>query len=307
MSRRWIAPLVVACALAAPASASAHARNATVALDYRVELDRPAPGVSVAVLDGDRDLRVRVRGGTLVLRGDLDEPMVRIGPRGAWANRASTTAVAERLVSPGHGWRRLSHRPELVWHEHRLSPPPYADSPTGRVARFVIPGELDGRKVTLSGSFVRVRRPSPWPWLAAAAAAAAAVAGLLLLRPRLRQTAAVLLGAGAGAAALAAFVSFTTADATTGRVAWGQIAVAALFAAGLAAAFVRLRGARRSHLAGVVGAGAAALTLGSLGVFRHGVVVSSLPAPGARALCALALVAGVAALATSFAVKEART
>lgn len=305
MRRRWVAPLVVACTLAAPASASAHARNATVALDYRVVLDHAElPGVSLAVLDGDRDLRVRVRDSTLVLRGDLGEPMLRIGPHGVWANRASTTAVAEKLTSGGTGWKRIGSGSEYVWHEHRLSPPPYDGATTGPVARFTIPADLNGRRVTLTGTFVRVRRPSPWPWLAAAAGLAALLGIALRLRPSLRPLATVVLGVAAGAAALAAFVSFTTADATTGRIAWGQIVVVAMFAAGLAVAFARLHGARRSHLAGVVGAAAAALSIGSLGVFRHGVVVSSLPAAEARVLCALAFTAGIAALAASFTISE---
>lgn len=305
MGRRWIAPLVVACTLAAPASASAHARNATVALDYRLVLAPTSlPGVSIGVLDGDRDLRVRVHGATLVVLGDLGERMLRIAPAGTWANRASTTAVAEKLTRRGGGWQKVGSGPEFVWHEHRLSPPPYDAATTGPAPRFTIPAELEGRRVTIGGTFVRVGRPSPWPWLGGAVALLAAIGLLLRLRPRLRGQVATTLGAAAGAAALTAFVSFTTADATTGRVAWGQIAVAAAFAAALAVAFVRLHGARRSHLAGVVGAGAAALSLGSLGVFRHGVVVSSLPAAGARALCALALAAGVASLATSLTVKE---
>lgn len=305
MGRRWIAPLVVACTLAAPASASAHARNATVALDYHLVLERAAlPGVSVAVLDGDRDLRVRVHDTTLVVLGDLGEPMLRFTPDGVWANQASTTAVAEKLTGAGRGWNKLTSGPELVWHEHRLSPPPYDAVVTGPAPRFTIPVEIDGRRAAIGGAFVRVGRPSPWPWVAGAAVLAAAIGLLLRSRPALRGPAATALGGAAGAAALTAFVSFTTADATTGRIAWGQIAVAAAFAAGLAIAFARLHGARRSHLAGVVGAGAAALSLGSLGVFRHGVVVSSLPAVGARVLCALALIAGVAALATSLTVRE---
>jgi hypothetical protein len=305
VGRRWIAPLVVACTLAAPAGASAHARNATVALDYRLVLAPTSlPGVSVGVLDGDRDLRVRVHDATLVIRGDLGEPMLRISPQGTWANRASTTAVAEKLTERGRGWQKVGSGPEFVWHEHRLSPPPYDAATSGPAPRFTIPAELDGRRVTIGGTFVRVDRPSPWGWLAGAALLVGAVGVVLRARPGLRGPAATALGAAAGAAALTAFVSFTTADATTGRVAWGQIAVAAAFGAALAVAFVRLHGARRSHLAGVVGAGAAALSLGSLGVFRHGVVVSSLPAAGARALCALALAAGVAALGTSLTVKE---
>jgi hypothetical protein len=67
-----------------------------------------------------------------------------------------------------------------------------------------------------------------------------------------------------------------------------------------------VRGVRRSHLAGVVGAASAALSLGSLGVFRHGVVISSLPAGAARTLCAVALIGGAAALVASITMVEKR-
>ena len=69
----------------------------------------------------------------------------------------------------------------------------------------------------------------------------------------------------------------------------------------------RARGAARPparpgavHAAGVVGAVAAAVSLSSLPVFWHGVVISALPATLARAVCALAIVGGAAAAALSF-------
>src|SRR5436305_12918636 len=150
---RIIVLLLVGVALAAPASASAHARSATVALDYRLKLDRSTrsiPGVSVAILDGDRALRIGVHGVTVVVRGNLGEPMLRIGPPGAAVNRASITAVAERLTKLSNGWTRVSSTPSFTWHEHRLAPPPYS-SATGAVARFEIPATVDGRPVTIGG------------------------------------------------------------------------------------------------------------------------------------------------------------
>jgi 4-amino-4-deoxy-L-arabinose transferase-like glycosyltransferase len=156
----------------------------------------------------------------------------------------------------------------------------------------------------IGGTFVRVARPQVWPWAAGAAAAAAALAVMLRLRPRLRASATVGLGALAGAAALAAYVTFSTADAPDGRTAWGRVAVVAAFGTALAVALVRVGGVRRSHLAGVIGAAAAALCIGALGVFRHGAVVSSLPAGAARGLCAAAITLGVVALAASLIVDD---
>ncbi len=94
--------------------------------------------------------------------------------------------------------------------------------------------------------------------------------------------------------------TFAVRDAPTGGVAWLQIVTALLVAVVLAALLVRLHGRSRVHAAGVVGAIAAAVSLSSTPVFWHGVVISALPAAGARAACAFALVAGVAAACLSF-------
>ena len=114
MKQRYIAPLLVCVTLAVPASASAHSRAPAVALDYRLVLDpatKSLPGVSVSILDGDRDLHIRVRETTVTIRGDLGEPMLRIEPSGTWVNRASVTAVAEKLTTLSHGWRRSPRAP----------------------------------------------------------------------------------------------------------------------------------------------------------------------------------------------------
>jgi hypothetical protein len=300
--KRFVAPVILCVMLAVPASASAHASSPTVALDYRLVLDDPARvlhDVSVSVLDGDRALRVRVRRGTLTVLGDLREPMLRIGRNGTWVNRASLTAAAARLTSQGHGWKRIGGV-TFTWHDHRLAPPPYDGGRPGAVARFRIPVVRDGRPTAIGGSFVRYRRPALWPWLAAAAVAGLAVAAALRQRPAVRTPLATALGAVAGAAALTALVSFGWADAPSGRVGWVQIALGWALAAAVAAGFVRLRGEHRTVLAGLVGAAAAVASIGSLGVFRHGVVVSLLPASLSRAVCAVAVVAGLSAAGAVF-------
>jgi len=298
MRTRIIVLLVVA-TLAVPASASAHARSATVALDYRLKLDRSTrslPAVSVAILDGDRALRIGARGVTVVVRGNLGEPMLRIGPHGAFVNRASITAVAERLTKLSHGWTRVSSGPSFTWHEHRLAPPPFGGA-TGPVARFEIPVTIDGRGDTIGGTFVRYARPSIWPWVVTAVLFAAAVA----VAVRLRRPVTTGLGTAAGLAALVSLIAFSAADAPTGRVAWLQIVLGIGLGIVVCGVLVRSREPRRSQLAGLLGAVAAALSLGSLGAFRHGVVVSLLSATASRALLALALVAGASAAVTSVA------
>jgi hypothetical protein len=298
MRTRIIVLLLIGATLAVPASASAHARSATVALDYRLALDRSTrsiPSLSVSILDGDRSLRVGSKGGTVVVLGNLGEPMLRIGPGGAWVNRGSITAVAERLTHFSKGWTRVASEPSYTWHEHRLAPPPYADA-TGAVARFEIPVRLDGRRATIGGAFIRYSKPAVWPWLIAAAAFAAAVT----VAVRLGRRVTLGLGAAAGLAALVSLIAFSAADAPNGRVAWLQIALGIGLGVVVSGVLVRAHEPRRSQLAGLLGAVAAGLSLGSLGAFRHGVVVSLFSATGSRALLAIALVAGTAAAVTSF-------
>jgi hypothetical protein len=296
--RTRIVLLLVGIALAAPASASAHARSATVALDYRLVLDhatRALPRVSVSILDGDRSLRVSTRGVSILVRGDLSEPMLRIGPAGVWVNRASVTAVAQRLTHVGHGWQRLAGGASYTWHEHRLAPPPYG-ARTGAVARFAIPATVNRRAVTIGGTFVRYRRPAAWPWLLGGAAFTAVVG----VAVRLRRHVTTALGTLAGLAALGSLIAFGAADAPSGRVAWIQLGLGAALTAVVCGVLARSRQPRRSQLAGLLGGVAAAISLGSLGAFRHGVVVSLLSATASRALLAVALVAGASAAVTSF-------
>src|SRR5581483_4110799 len=108
----------------------------------------------------------------------------------------------------------------------------------------------------------------------------------------------VALGTAGGLAAVVSLASFGVADSPTGRVAWVEIALAAFVGLAAGVALLRVKPAQRPALAGVIGAAAAATTLGSLGVFRHAVVVSSFPAPVARAVCAAAFIAGAGAAAT---------
>lgn len=298
---RTVIPVALA-ALALPATAAAHGRTATIALDYRLALDRSTrelPGVHVRILDGDRDFQIRVDAGTtLLVRGSLNEPLLRIDESGVWVNADSPTATGDKIVSASrHGWVHLSGGHTVTWHDHRLSPPPA--STVGPVGRFVIPVEVNGVRAAISGTFIRVARPAPWPWLLGALVLAGAILVAIRRRP-LRGPLTIALGVAAGLAALVEVTTFAVRDAPTGGVAWLQIVTALLIAVVLAALLVRLHGRSRVHAAGVVGAIAAAVSLSSTPVFWHGVVISALPAAGARAACAFAIVAGVAAACLSF-------
>jgi hypothetical protein len=289
-------------ALALPAQAAAHGRGATIALDYRLALDQSAralPGVHVRVLDGDRDLQVRAdRGVRLVVLGALSEPLLRIDASGVWVNASSPTATGDRLVSSAkRGWVHVSGGRTVVWHDHRLAPPPA--SAAGPAGRFSVPLELNGRRAAITGTFFRVARPAPWPWLLATVTLVAGIV-LVVRRRSLRAALTVGLGAAAGAAALLLVTTFAVRDSPTGGVAWLQLAGAVVVAGVLGVLLLRLRGRSRVHAAGVVGAVAAGVSLSSLSVFWHGVVISLLPGTATRMLCVLAVAGGASAAVLSF-------
>jgi hypothetical protein len=289
-------------ALALPAQAAAHGRGATIALDYRLALDpsvRALPGVQVRILDGDRDLQVHaVRGVRLVVLGALREPLLKIDATGVWVNASSPTATGDRLVSSSRrGWVHVNGGRTVTWHDHRLAPPPGGGR--GPAGRFSVPLDLNGRPASISGTFFRVERPVLWPW---AITTVALVAGIVALSRRrtIRGALTVGLGVGSGLAALLLVTTFALRDSPSGGVAWLQLVGAVAVAGVLGVLLLRLRGRSRVHAAGIVGAVAAAVSLSSLSVFWHGVVISLLPGTATRQLCLLAVAGGVAAAVLSF-------
>jgi hypothetical protein len=120
------------------------------------------------------------------------------------------------------------------------------------------------------------------------------------VRPDRRPLLALVTASVAVAAALTALVTFNAADAPNGRVAWAQIVLGCGLAAVGAAGLIKLHGESRTVLAGVLGIAAAVSSIGSLGVYRHGVVVSLLSPGLARIVAAIAICTGLAAAATLF-------
>jgi hypothetical protein len=296
---------VALAALTAAAPAWAHGRGATVALDYRVTVaSPPASGVRASILDGDRSLRLQLAAArTLVVLGDLREPMLRFR-EGVWeVNESSPTAQADRLVVHARpGWRQVARGSAFAWHEHRLAPPPYSGGSFGPVARWSVPLVVDGRRTAVGGVFERVRRPRWWLWLGATLVLAAAAGAALARGPGHGAGPAVAAVVVAGAAAILCQTAFVLRDSPTGRVPWVGVGLGlgiAVVSAGLLAAS---RGPTRAYVAGAIGAGVAALTLSWVGVFFHGAVVAALPGAGVRIACAAALGAGLVALAGSLTV-----
>jgi hypothetical protein len=291
------ASIVVAVALAAAGPASAHPRGPVVALDVLLRVTASPAGVHANVLDGDRALRLRVDPpGRLVVRGLLGEPMLRFGPDGVWVNRASPTAATEKLTTEGLGWKRLAAEPALTWHDHRLAPP--------RGLRTTAAWSLPLGTGALRGEFVRPARPSPWPWFVGALAVFAGVAAGWHWAPRDRRRIATGLAVVAALAALAASATFATGDAISRSGAWLNVAAAAALALVALWALSRRDWSVRGWVTTLVGAVAAAISLGSLSVFWHGVVISSLPASLARLATATAVVCGLSAAVLAVATGE---
>jgi hypothetical protein len=288
--------IVVFACLVAASPAAAHSRAPTVALDYRLNLAATAlPGVHADVIDGDRSLRLRVDPPhTLLVRGLLGEPVLRFTPSGVWVNRASPTAATDRITKRGSGWALVTRSHTFLWHDHRLSPP--AGLRPGKSVAWSLPLTLDGKRDALEGTFTRVGRPPLWPWLLGTVAAAGAVAVLARRLPARRPETAAAIAGLAAVGALAASTAFATGDAIATRSEWIEAASAAVLAVLALAALLAHDRSWRTWAAMIVGVVAASLGLGSLSVFRHGVVISSLPAPVTRLATAIALVGGASAV-----------
>ena len=287
----WVAATASVAMLGFPATAAAHGRGPTVALDDRLRVDSVPPGVRARVLNGDRGLLLTARG-ALVL-GYLGEPFLRFRTDGVWANRASPTAVADRVVVAGRGWERVAPGPSFAWHDHRLAPPRTARA--GLAGRWRVPVRVGGRVAAVAGTFVRVKRPALLAWAAAALVAAAIIVAAARLAPARRRSLVVALAAAAVGAALAAVAGFAVRDAPSGRIAWTQVGGGAVVAVACVGLLVSLDGGRRVAAASVIGAVAAATTLRALPIYWHGVVIAALSANVMRALVAVAIVAGAAA------------
>jgi hypothetical protein len=159
-----------------------------------------------------------------------------------------------------------------------------------------MPVTLDGHPVSLRGTFTRVARPPLWPWVVAMLAAAGAVAVLAHELPARRPETAVAVAALAAAGALAASTAFATGDAIAKRTEWIEAVSAGVLALAALGALLARDRTWRTWAAMIVGVVAASLGLGSLSVFRHGVVISSLPASVTRLATAVALVGGASAV-----------
>jgi hypothetical protein len=294
----------ISAALAAPTAAQAHPLT-TVAVDYRVRVLSPGPrGVEASAGDGGRKLElavpVRVR---LVVLGYAGEPFLRFSPAGVEASTGSPTAAEAGLVrgaATGTAWARLTDAHRFAWVDRRLLPP------TAGRARWSIPVEAGGRRSAITGMSWRESRPALWPWfLVGIGVLGLGIAGIALRRETWPRTGGVALALLAGVAATASLVGLALADIGSPMSRWFQVgAVAAIVAGGAALA---LKVARAQLV--TVGAMAVIAVLegiSQLGVLRHAVVLSALPASAARLAVTVAVSAGLAAAILTFLQPEPR-
>jgi hypothetical protein len=301
------ARLLIATVLAAllvPGVAQAHHTAVPiVALDYRnhvLAAFEPA-GVRASVEDAGRKLRLSVAPGHRVtVLGYEHELFLKIDRLGVEANERSQTAKSLRLVNGPYptalGWAPLTRGHTFAWADARAWAPSSALRGRKSVA-WSIPLIADGRPTEIRGRLTRASKPPLWPWVVLAALPLGVAAVAVRKRNRL-WAAATGLAALAGLATLADLGGFATGGLSVSADRWLLLAVeVALTVVALGCLF---RPRARLIAVATLAAFAVLQALSELAVFRHGVVVSGLPAAAVRAATALALGAGLGAAALIF-------
>jgi hypothetical protein len=286
--------------LLAPAVAGAHLRAGTVAVDYRATLTAGrTPAFIARVYQSDRALSVSVAPGhTVVVRGYLGEPFLRLDDAGLAVNAASPTSFGTGLLPKGAvvagkkiAWRLQPGRRSVVWHDTRVQGLP----PGVRRGRWSVPILVDGLPDRLQGELVRLPAPTVWPWAATALAPAGALVLLLIRRRRGLQIAAVVFSVAAClAAAVTAFCFALDTYASPGTWIAGLDELV-FVAIGIG---VLAWGPPSARVPAAIGLGAlsAAVGISKGAVFLHPVVLSVVPGASARLLVAVAIGAGGAAM-----------
>lgn len=290
--------IAVALPLVAPAVATAHLRAGTVAVDYRASIAAGSPaGFTARIFQSDRALSMSVEPGhTVVVRGYLGEPFLRLNGAGVAVNAASPTSVGAGVLPRGSlvsgrrtAWHLRPGRRSIVWHDARVQGLP----PGARRGTWSVPLLVDGRRGSLSGEIVRVPPPAVWPW-AVAVLVACTMVTLALLRLRALRVAALVFAVAAGVAAAVTAVGFAL-DTYASPGTWiAGLDELVFIGVGLG---VLAWGPRSAQVPAAIGLGllGAAVGISKGAVFLHAIVLSSLPGTAARLFVAVAIGTGVAA------------
>jgi hypothetical protein len=295
----------VLAALAVPGVAQAHHTAVPiVALDYanRIVPGAAGPdGVHASLEDAGRKLRLTVTGKhTVVVLGYAGEPFLRFNRFGVEASVRSETARDLRLVHGTYGsaaaWSPVSDGHSLAWGDSRAWAPTAALHGRAHVP-WTVPIVVDGHRTAVAGELTYEAAPPLWPWLLLGALplAAAAVAAR---RRRWLWAGACGLAALAGLGTLADLGGFAAGGLPVSADRWALLAVEVALT--VIAVAVLTRPKARLIAVAALAAFAVLQALSETAVFRHGVVVSGLPANAVRAAAALALGAGLGAAALVF-------
>jgi hypothetical protein len=277
-----------------------HTAVPIVALDYgnRILTGAVPAGVRASLQDAGRKLELTVGPKHRVtVLGYEGEPFLRFDRSGVEVSRNSTTAEGLRLVgeSPGR-WIQLSRGHSFTWADTRVWAPASALHGRAKVT-WTVPLVDDGQRVDLAGVLTKASTPPLWPWLLLGALPLAAAA-LAARRRRWFWASACGLAALAGLGTLANLGGFATGGLSVSADRWVLFVVeVALVVIAIA---VLLRPRARLVAIAALAAFAVLQSLSELAVFRHGIVVSGLPASAVRAAGALALGAGLGAAALVF-------
>jgi hypothetical protein len=285
--------LAVLVALALPPAANAHGQTGRVAVDDRAEVLRKPPGVAVRIYASDLAVRLREAGARrVVVLGYVGEPFIRIGPAGAVVSRASPTAGGARAVVHGRS---------VVWHDARVRG---LASGVAR-KRWTIPLIVDGRRTAVEGQLWRVEPPPAWPWIVLGVPFLVVAAWLLAVRPQhWVRVAAVAFGLAAAVGMVVTGAGFAlNGSASEGK--WVEAGNELVFALVGVAFVLRGKPDTRAIAGGALGLLGLAIGLSDLAVFRHGVVLSALPADLVRTIVALVIAAGAVATCTGLVVFSA--
>lgn len=251
--------------------------------------------IAARIFQSDRAIRLTVTPGhTAIVLGYLHEPFVRVAAGGVEVNAYAPTSGGAGLLSGlplrSVGWKRLSRGRSVTWHDNRVRALP----PGVERARWQIPLVVDGKRVRLEGELWRVAKPARWPWLALGLPFVL-LSLLIYFRRTAFRRAAIAFGLVAGGALIASGVGFAL-DTYASNGKWIELGNEAAFL--LVGVGVIARGSAGAR--GIAGGALGLLGLGAAvtktPVFLHGVALSIFPAELVRALVALAIWSGAAAV-----------
>ena len=272
--------LLVVLATAGPASAHAGTVQAT---NYqpRIKGLPTIAGIGVRIVESGWQLELTNRtGDEVVVLGYQNEPYLRVGAGGVFANRFSPAVY---LNAPGGVapppfanpdaspvWDRLDDGKTVRWHDHRLhwmagTPPEVVRSPGHRhvVARWEIPLWVGQRDTSFRGDILYEPSPPAWPWLLAAIVLAAAVVGARRFGAREVLVAAVLVVIAADVIRVAGLSLVVSGGA--GAVVREAVHIGTLDFVGWGLGLVAVVRLLTRHADGRVAAGAAGLLLAMVG------------------------------------------